>query len=929
MNNHPQSESRSNSIKKEDQKYDYTDYDKSLEDPTPADNANKEPKDEKKDIVMEDVESKEVKKQDVVNDDNDNNDNEDGDMTVIHKDIQVDEPIKEETVEEPIENDTVMEEQQGENTEESSTNNEDADAPTDQNGTIDSIITDSFTEKDTDVEMTINEPHIEEPVVKMETLDRDTSLIDYSQVPGDIFPMREPELKAWELKHQPLVNKSLWLKHLNTTAVNDFTQYKFLDSNFLIFKQADAFTLYKFFSSVDTTVTKKVSMLTNEWAYRSKLWHSDQKFYDKQIQDFYQTNDPKKEEEKKLDGEKPKGGRRNRHGDSVRTEAEFMEILKSLEQERERDPLVRAQYGAATIPDMILDPMEKFQYESFVDLNNLEIDNDRWANRVLTDPIDNFTAEEHQKFIQAYLMYPKRFGKISQHMGGFRTSEDCVLHYYRTKKDANYKQLIINKNKKNKKSKLLTKKPKKLIKGSKGSNSASEIENSGTPLEDTSGEFFVESRKRKTGITVPIKKRSISESMLNDDTPEPETEPPVDSNVNNNDSNNEFASNATVAIAIASQTVQDSTVQPSLPTSPQQSVLPAAPTPTQPQQQSTTTATAVQNDANGGHEEKKRKKRRTEEGHSSYWSVQEINKFPLLLQEFGSDWDEISKVLKTKTAAMARNYYQRSLNDHPDWRSFVINGDANKTSKPVAITEDQPPQPTVSEITPASGGPPVGLFYKKPSSYTSSTVTTEQQQQQPVATGTAATATTKSTKSVDANQAPAPQLPPQFVHSTPIVEVKTEMNEIPKPPIRASIRSLLNSDDVLSTATVVSTVLPLTPIVVKQQQSPQQPESSEIKSLAPPPILTNMASSQAGYPNLVNGQNAGINGLAAVAGLYANSTTSPEVVKEEFKSMMSQQQQQQQPDILPQPTQQQAPPPVKQNNMSALNALAKVAFEQN
>ena len=46
------------------------------------------------------------------------------------------------------------------------------------------------------------------------------------------------------------------------------------------------------------------------------------------------------------------------HGDLVTTEAEFQEILLSLGQEDDENPLVKAERVAAKIPDMILDPVK-------------------------------------------------------------------------------------------------------------------------------------------------------------------------------------------------------------------------------------------------------------------------------------------------------------------------------------------------------------------------------------------------------------------------------------------------------------------------------------------------------------------------------------------------------------------------------------------
>lgn len=714
--------------------------------------------------------------------------------------------------------------------------------------------------------------------------------INYSSVTHPIFPMRKAELAAWELRHSSRPQLPA-LKHLNPVR-NDFSQYSFLEANVLMFKQADAFTLYRFFRMVDAACESKASRLTSEWAYRARLWHADLKFYDSQLQELYQTETAppvvKREEEK------PKSGRRNRHGDSVRTEAEFMEILKSLEQERERDPLVRAQYGAATIPTMLLDPTQEFQYASFVDMNNLKTDKDQWASRMLTDPLDNFTPAEHERFVQAYLMYPKRFGKISQHMGGLRSSEDCVLHYYRTKRTTNYKQLLANKNKKNKRAKAVVKKKKRKGEEEAETGDVSETRagsQTETPLEDTSVDFYP-TRKAKTGITVPKKRFAETPEVDADEDGEERTEsrgaeeestletaadvsvsaavslgqagpmgPPLedsnkdaaDTSVNVNNSNVSTALASVSASVSASASASASAATPDVPT----------------------TGTAP--------EERKRKKRRTDEGHSSYWSVQEINKFPMLLQQFGSEWEEIAKVLKTKTAAMARNYYQRSLNDHPDWRAYVV-GDGE------------------------AGGPPVGLFYKKPASYTSAqAIATAAVPEGEVAqVAQAATedgtdvannvVTDPSINGVNAKVtkddvsttmvAPEPSAPTidtpaadaagaTAVHSTPIVQAQTELADIPRAPVRASIMSLLNED---------------------KPRDVDQPPATSVPAV-----------------------HAGINGLAAVAGLYANSEPAPEVAKEEFRTMMAKQQ-------LPSSAQAASAPAT---GLSALNALAKVAFEHN
>ena len=68
-------------------------------------------------------------------------------------------------------------------------------------------------------------------------------------------------------------------------------------------------------------------------------------------------------------------------------------------------------------------------------------------------PVDNFTPEEHKIFTEQYMQFPKRFGQVAKALPG-RHYEDCVLHYYLTKKEANYKGQLLKKiNRKGKRTK--------------------------------------------------------------------------------------------------------------------------------------------------------------------------------------------------------------------------------------------------------------------------------------------------------------------------------------------------------------------------------------------------------------------------------------------------------------------------------------------
>lgn len=55
-------------------------------------------------------------------------------------------------------------------------------------------------------------------------------------------------------------------------------------------------------------------------------------------------------------------------------------------------------------------------------------------------PVDDFTPEEHEILVQGYKADPKAWGKIAQSLPG-RTYKDCINHYYTTKWTTDYKSL--------------------------------------------------------------------------------------------------------------------------------------------------------------------------------------------------------------------------------------------------------------------------------------------------------------------------------------------------------------------------------------------------------------------------------------------------------------------------------------------------------
>ncbi|RUP44081.1 hypothetical protein BC936DRAFT_149967 [Jimgerdemannia flammicorona] len=124
--------------------------------------------------------------------------------------------------------------------------------------------------------------------------------------------------------------------------------------------------------------------------------------------------------------------------DAVRSEAELLDIIRSLENADLRNPDTRAAKTTANIPPMILDPYER-ETVRFDDRNHL-IEKPLEYYRCQTET-DTWTDEERAIFIKKYVSYPKQFGKIASFIE-HKNATQCVLFYYRFKKKINFKDLL-------------------------------------------------------------------------------------------------------------------------------------------------------------------------------------------------------------------------------------------------------------------------------------------------------------------------------------------------------------------------------------------------------------------------------------------------------------------------------------------------------
>ncbi|OZJ03088.1 hypothetical protein BZG36_03899 [Bifiguratus adelaidae] len=138
-------------------------------------------------------------------------------------------------------------------------------------------------------------------------------------------------------------------------------------------------------------------------------------------------------------GSSRSSGRRGLYqSDAVRSEAELMEIIRSLETQEMRNPEMRAAKTTANIPSMIMDPYERFRFRFHSTNNYIE---DPYNYYHCGEEPDVWSEEERAVFIRKYLAYPKQFGKIASFLPR-KTATQCVLHYYRIKKELDVKGLL-------------------------------------------------------------------------------------------------------------------------------------------------------------------------------------------------------------------------------------------------------------------------------------------------------------------------------------------------------------------------------------------------------------------------------------------------------------------------------------------------------
>ena len=129
----------------------------------------------------------------------------------------------------------------------------------------------------------------------------------------------------------------------------------------------------------------------------------------------------------------------------IRSDHDMEAIIAKLEADEQAR--TRFERNLAVIPALILDAKERIA-RRFIDNNSL-VEDPVHATRLHT-LVNTWRESEKKLFLEKFLSFPKNFRKIASYLP-YKSVNDCVEYYYRTKKQMNYKDLVKEQNAQKKK----------------------------------------------------------------------------------------------------------------------------------------------------------------------------------------------------------------------------------------------------------------------------------------------------------------------------------------------------------------------------------------------------------------------------------------------------------------------------------------------
>lgn len=501
-----------------------------------------------------------------------------------------------------------------------------------------------------------------EPTINIDIKTDESSTVAFDDISVDgVISCQFGPLSRLDTEFAALTQEYQTLQHVKKGLV-DFRKLPFFNTNFQLFHLHREHLVLLLRAKLQETESKK-RLLWKLYDADYRLYEVKRKHMDEQLQLLHPEDDENRRELESIDiraknelqdsaltghsGLSRRGGRR--HGDSVTTEAEFQEILKSLERQQNQDPEARARRGAAVVPDMILD-VTKRDSVKFMDANNAVKSKAAWTSRVKTDFVNNFNSQEHILFCEAFCLYPKRFGAISRHLGGLRTPEECVVHYYLTKKAVNYKMLAAQFKKKS------------IRKASKrGRPKSRNTSQSSTPV----GTPTVEKDAEEYTHTITLPDESFGEEVYTETGRRKRAAAPT--------FEGKKKETTVIQIKKRKKKKEDEPQDPAV------------------SQEEPFTIKKVTEEVEEHAPDSEDKKKSI----SSYWSITEATDFPRLLAIHGTNWIAIADSLSTKTATMVRNYFIRNA-ERNNWNEIVASIDPKAQ---VLITGTLQPSPELTSVS--------------------------------------------------------------------------------------------------------------------------------------------------------------------------------------------------------------------------------------
>ncbi|WFD43509.1 DNA-binding protein snt1 [Malassezia psittaci] len=345
-------------------------------------------------------------------------------------------------------------------------------------------------------------------------------------------------------------------------------------------------------------------------------------------------------------------------GDAVRSEAEFLEILASLENAEMQDPSARAARTAATIPDMhvrvIGDPMLIDYDDGYVaDFGKMYFSG--------FDP-DVWSEEEREIFAKRYALYPKQFGQIARGLP-HKTAQQCVVYYYLHKRLPGYDFKVFGT--KGRERKRKGRRPKKAKGSALMADIAAGSEAQRDPEELAESDKVNKRRNEEDANVIQQEPSAISPSNNSKRARlEPSRKVSPTSIISKTDPN----SSVEDAAAGLSQLAQASEPRPT----------PAPQWETDRELAAAEALEALAGTTPSSNKKRVRKPKKEEDSSDArgrsrgpHWSMTERAEFLRLLALHGKDWVALAASFPSKTAAQTRNFFARHANESSHFQAAV------------------------------------------------------------------------------------------------------------------------------------------------------------------------------------------------------------------------------------------------------------------